>query len=77
MGRALGSPNLEYRWEFTLYHPITGEIIHTQKYTTIKTMQESMNNFFTLSQLTSYASKRRKCPKMIEIKRICEPVHSY
>jgi|TARA_B110000046_G_scaffold176944_1_gene203171 hypothetical protein len=79
MGRGLGSPNLEYRWEFILLDPTSSErkVVATKKFTSIKQMTETMAGYFTNSQLSSYASKSRTCPKIIEIKRICEPVNGY
>ena len=76
MGRALGSPNIEYKWEFTIYDPTSSHKIFSKKFTSIRNMHEQMKNVFSLSQLTSYASKSRNCPKIIEVARICEPVHS-
>ena len=74
MGRSLGSPNQEYRWEFFLYHPATGEILHSKKYVSIKQMHEAMKTAFSLAQLSSYAAKSRSCPKIVKIKKIIEPV---
>lgn len=79
MGRTCGSPNLEYRWEYILYMPITKSdegksILWSKKYVSIKEMSEDMKEFFTKAQLSSYASKSRNCPKMIEIKRIMENI---
>ena len=81
MGRSLGSPNKEYRWSFLMYDPTTlqsrKKLIFSKRYTTIQTMSVDMLGCFSNVQLTSYASKSRNCPKNIEIKRICEPVHEY
>ena len=79
MGRTCGSPNLEYRWEFIIYEPNTnnGEekmILWSKKYISIKEMSDDMKGSFSKSQLTSYASKSRTCPKILEIRRIMENV---
>lgn len=72
MPRTIGSPNQEYRWEFIMYDPTKSDkiILVQNKYTSIKQMHECMKEYFTLSQLTSYASKSRNCPKFIRIQRI-------
>ena len=79
MGRTIGSPNQEYRWEFILYDPTSPDrkVAASKKFTSIREMSELMGDYFTNSQLSSYASKSRTCPKIIEIKRICEPVNGY
>ena len=81
MGRALGSPNQEYRWLFAIYDPTSiksGEKkpIFSKKYTSILAMSQDMDGCFSNAQLSSYASKTRNRPKNIELLRICEPVHS-
>lgn len=79
MGRTCGSPNLEYRWIFIIYEPITKneeekKILWSKKYISIKEMSDDMKDSFSKSQLTSYASKSRNCPKIVEIRRIMENV---
>ena len=80
MGRALGSPNKEYRWNFVVYNPTTLkegtelQQLFSKKYTSIQEMTDDMSGCFTNAQLSSYASKSRNCPKNIKIIRICEPV---
>jgi hypothetical protein len=73
MPRSLGSPNTEYKWMFILYNPLKpleDEILIEANFTSIKQMHETMKDYFSLSQLTSYASRNRNYPKIIEIKRI-------
>ena len=76
MGRSLGSPNVnEYHWEFRLYSPANLEhVVWSEMYTTIYEMHECLQQCFSLSQIKSYASKSRRSPKNIEIRRICIPV---
>ena len=76
MGRTVGSPNCnEYHWHFILYDPSKLDIVVWERmYVTIYQMHEDLCSTYTLSQLKSYASKQRNCPKNVEIKRICIPI---
>lgn len=80
MGRALGSPNLEYRWLFTLYDPTVGSeeqnrvILFQKRYISVNDMANDMKSCYTASQLRSFASGSRKSPGNLCITRICEPV---
>ena len=76
MGRTVGSPNLEYKWEFIIKHPCSVDsVLFSKYYVSIKTMHEDLKDLFSKAQLSSYASKSRNCPKIIEIKRICKQVN--
>ena len=73
-----GSPNLEYRWLFTLYDPTTvgseeqnRVILFEKRYITVN----DTKSCYTASQLRSFASGSRKSPGNLCIQRICEPVH--
>ena len=76
MGRSPGSPNIsEYHWHFIMSSPTDHNLVIWDKmYTTVCEMHNDLQLTYTYSQLRSYASQARTCPKNITIKRICIPV---
>ena len=78
MGRSPGSPNIsEYHWHFIMSSPTDHNVIvwkSTQLCSKCTKMHNDLQLTSTYSQLRSYASQARRCPKNITIKRIFIPV---
>jgi hypothetical protein len=74
MGRGLGSPNTELRWEFVIKHPLQeGVVLFSKQYTSINAMHEDLQLHFTKTQLRSYASKNRNCNSLFQLIRLPPP----
>lgn len=70
MGRKLGSENTVNRWEFILKNPYDCSVLFSKQFVSIKAMHNDFANFFTKAQLSSYASRSRNCPKIVEINKL-------
>ena len=76
MGRTCGSPNInDFHWEYIIYHPLdTNVTLWSKKYKTLPEIHKDMKNIYTFTQLKSYASGTRRCPKHVIIRKIKEAV---
>ena len=72
MGRAKGCQNKRYyHWKFILKDPSNvTKVIWSKNYKVMQDMFDDLKGTFSQHQLTSYAGKLRKCPKLMEIKKI-------
>ena len=76
MGRTNGSPNSSYyHWSVKMYHPDLKTVLFYKKYCTMDDVCDEFKNVFSKSQVVSYCSKSRICPKVFEFDRIQEATY--